>query len=45
MIWILKAELLFGAYAEEEWEGTIEIGRAEGDALAYLTCNLIHTCE
>ena len=25
MIWILKAELLFGAYAEEEWEGTIEI--------------------
>ncbi|RLC23522.1 MAG: hypothetical protein DRH21_06930 [Deltaproteobacteria bacterium] len=25
MIWILKVELLFGAYAEEEWEGTIEI--------------------
>lgn len=25
MIWILKIELLFGAYAEEEWEGTIEI--------------------
>ena len=25
MIWILKAELLFGAYAEEAWEGTIEI--------------------
>jgi hypothetical protein len=25
MIWILKAELLFGTYAEEAWEGTIEI--------------------
>jgi hypothetical protein len=25
MIWILKVELLFGAYAEEVWEGTIEI--------------------
>ncbi len=25
MIWILKAELLFGMYAEEAWEGTIEI--------------------
>ncbi len=25
MIWILKAELLFGAYAEEDWEGIIEI--------------------
>ena len=25
MIWILKAELLFGAYAEEAWTGTIEI--------------------
>jgi len=25
MIWILKVELLFGAYIEELWEGTIEI--------------------
>lgn len=25
MIWILKVELLFGAYAEEVWEGSIEI--------------------
>ena len=25
MIWILKVELLFGDYAEEVWEGTIEI--------------------
>lgn len=25
MIWKIKAELLFGAYAEEAWEGTIEI--------------------
>ena len=25
MIWILKAKLLFGAYAKKNWEGTIEI--------------------
>ena len=25
MIWILKAKLLFGAYAEKVWEGTIEM--------------------
>ena len=25
MIWLLKVELLFGAYAEEDWEGEIEI--------------------
>jgi len=25
MIWILKVELLFGAYAEAPWEGIIEI--------------------
>lgn len=25
MIWLFKVQLLFGAYAEEEWEGEIEI--------------------
>ena len=25
MIWIIKVQLLFGAYAREEWEGIIEI--------------------
>ncbi len=25
MIWLFKIQLLFGAYAEEEWEGEIEI--------------------
>ena len=25
MIWLLKVELLFGAYAEHDWEGEIEI--------------------
>jgi len=25
MIWTLKVELLFGTYAEEEWDGLIEI--------------------
>ena len=25
MIWIMKAELIFGAYAYDDWEGTIEI--------------------
>ena len=25
MIWLFKVELLFGAYAEDDWEGEIEI--------------------
>ena len=25
MIWTLKVELLFGAYAEDKWDGLIEI--------------------
>ena len=25
MIWILKIKLLFGAYAEDDWEGEIEV--------------------
>ena len=25
MIWTLKVELLFGTYAEEEWDGLIEL--------------------